>query len=253
MKKILNVLLVLSLLVGFAGMADAARTKPGIITFYSGLTGGATGALDAQTAPGGNWVDGDQAYGTVSGVFYVYQMDTDNAGTESTVAPWSIIDPDNETSDERWVLVKTYGGDFTFVQAGRNAVQTISPATFTTIVYNYEYEDVLNEFDTSTGIFTAKHAGVYNVSVYGLFDNASWTTPQHIRVTVTRSVTSPTSFYIARTVLPTSTFYAPFNGSASVKLAAGETLQIRLEQNNASSRNLLASSSENVLIISREY
>jgi len=51
-----------------------------------------------------------------------------------------------------------------YVRAERNTTQTIATETHTTVVFDSEIEDTLGEYNTSTGVFTATEAGVYQVS-----------------------------------------------------------------------------------------
>ncbi len=62
----------------------------------------------------------------------------------------------------------------TVVIAKRSTSQSIPDVTYTTVVYNSEDKDVYNEFDTTTGEFTAKRAGVYQIYGSIFWSSATW-------------------------------------------------------------------------------
>lgn len=63
------------------------------------FTGGGATALDS--IDGDNLTDGDFATVTVSGVHYLYKLDADSAATEASP---SVIAPDANAGDKRWIL-----------------------------------------------------------------------------------------------------------------------------------------------------
>ncbi len=67
---------------------------------FTSLTGGGSGALDA--IDGAALADGEMALGVVSGIAYVYQLDSDRAGAESSPR---VVKPDTNADDKRWILV----------------------------------------------------------------------------------------------------------------------------------------------------
>lgn len=66
----------------------------------SALTGGTSGALDS--IDGSSLSDGDRAIVFTSTYYYIYYLDSDNAGTESSP---NIISPDSNAGTKRWVLI----------------------------------------------------------------------------------------------------------------------------------------------------
>jgi len=60
------------------------------------------------------------------------------------------------------------------VRATRATAQTIPNATSTKFIFNTEVYDVLNEYDPSTGVFTAKNNGWYHVQVMVLYNPVTW-------------------------------------------------------------------------------
>ena len=63
-----------------------------------------------------------------------------------------------------------------YVRAGRNVVagnQSIPNSSATDVVFNVETVDLLGEYDNSTGIFTAREAGLYSVSACVTWQSSS--------------------------------------------------------------------------------
>ncbi|HBH13826.1 MAG TPA: hypothetical protein DDX29_12070 [Clostridiales bacterium] len=116
-KKFIALLLFLTFFIPSVVYAD--------VTVYvkTALTGGAAGALDS--IDGAGLVDGDLAFVFASDVFYTYRLDDDSAASESSP---SIIAPDANGGDKRWILQNSYNIDYMpigrIVQAGTNNVLT---------------------------------------------------------------------------------------------------------------------------------
>ena len=93
-KRIWIVLLIFGLIAGVAG----ATSK---IPFFMATStiGGATGALDA--IDGQSLTDGCVAIVVTSSGTLFYMLDDDSAGTESDP---SIVSPDTNAGDKRWIL-----------------------------------------------------------------------------------------------------------------------------------------------------
>ncbi len=110
MKKTLPIILLafLSLLIAMPVTASEYG-----YTFAHSLTGGATGALDA--IDGQNLGDGDIAFVRTASISYEYILDADSALTEDSP---SIIQPDSNGGDKRWILLST--GDKTTHNLIRN-------------------------------------------------------------------------------------------------------------------------------------
>ena len=63
------------------------------------LTGGAAGALDS--IDGTALQDGEVAHVFISDILYIYRLDADSAAAEASP---SIIAPDTNAGDKRWIL-----------------------------------------------------------------------------------------------------------------------------------------------------
>jgi len=103
-----------------------------------------------------------------------------------------------------------------YVSARKNATQAISAGVTTTVIFGSEDTDVLGEYDTSTGIFTAKDAGVYAVSTSVLSQSA---------IGLSVRIVSSGGTYI-------NDFTAPAHRTTptncTVKISAGGTIQIQV-------------------------
>lgn len=89
------------------------------------LTGGSTEALDG--IDGAGLLDGDFAFVmTAAGMLYVYVLDADSAAAESSP---SIISPDNNAGDKRWLLKSAYSA--ANVPSGGTAGQALVKASGT--------------------------------------------------------------------------------------------------------------------------
>ena len=114
------------------------------------------------------------------------------------------------------------------VQASRiTTVQTIPNAVDTTIIFNNEALDSYGEFDTSTGIFTAKRAGYYFASAQYRTAFVSWaaggTNYAQISLVKNGSTSVQLSYLIADAAISKSFFPQVSSG---VFLAVGDTLRV---------------------------
>jgi hypothetical protein len=112
--------------------------------------------------------------------------------------------------------------------------QTISNITVTTVIFDTEIEDSLGEYSTSTGIFTAKDAGVYNVGATIIWLNTN-AEKAYYTYLYSSAWAKPMYFmdYPGEKAVFTQTI------SANVKLAAGQTIYIRVYQDSGGDETLL--------------
>jgi hypothetical protein len=94
--KTAKILFILFILLAFSTIAQAAK-----MFGATSLTGGGTGALDKIN--GSSLSDGDGAIVITGNQSYTYTLDADSALAESLP---SIISPDTNAGDKRWILVK---------------------------------------------------------------------------------------------------------------------------------------------------
>jgi len=147
-----------------------------IHVFYrTALTGGAAGALDGID---GNYLaEGYRCEVEVSGIIYIYWLNASSGAAESSP---SIISPDTNAGNKRWILIGTIG-NIARINTAQPAFSaylstTVSnvtgDGTLYTVVCDTEINDQDASYDHTTGIFTAKVAGLYdfdlNLTVSGL-------------------------------------------------------------------------------------
>lgn len=109
------------------------------------------------------------------------------------------------------------------VQAGRNTTQSIGTAA-TTIIWNTESLDTYGEFDTSTGIFTAKRAGRYEINAAAMFDSVSFATDYRIDFIIRKNNNAVSNQLEQQQV--TSTRFWRVQNTAIVDLAVGEDIRV---------------------------
>jgi len=110
---------------------------------------------------------------------------------------------------------------------------TISTGTNTTLVYNTELWDNLGEYDTGTGVFTAKTGGIYQVNAISRWNNTNNTREYRIGT----STTGSGGFMVEEWVSGTWGRYNQ-NSSALIKLNAGETISIWVSQNSGGNETI---------------
>ena len=108
-----------------------------------------------------------------------------------------------------------------YVYAYRNSALTVAKTTYTTFIYPSEAADRLGDYNNSTGIFTAKHDGVYHVVSRVQFDTGGYTLWNVINVNGARNHNTYAISYTA---------YDTLLNSASVYLTSGQTVKIEVYQ-----------------------
>jgi len=119
--------------------------------------------------------------------------------------------------------------------ATRTSAQAIATGTWVDVVFSTEYHDVLGEYNTGTGVFTAKDAGYYLITANISWDHPTANHNYHLRI----NVNGTHRFYI---------YDYPYNNwgflaravSGIYYLAAGQYAKIAVYQNSGGSLNLLA-------------
>ena len=212
---------------------------------FSSLTGGTDDSyLDYHD--GDDLSDGDFAFGIVSGVHYAYKLDATSGAAENS--PY-VISPDTNPGTKRWIL-QTPGGAFSHVDAHRATAQSIPNTTVTTIIYNTENTDALTEYNASTGVFTATYAGYYKINAVILFTSATWAANESAVLIIYKNSALHRRGLLNVTAGVTSPFGASV--SATVSLAANDTIDIRGYHDQGGALNLIAGDgSHNWLTIDR--
>lgn len=218
---------------------------------FSSLTGGTDDSY-LDYFDGNDLADGDFAFGIVSGKKHNYVLDADSAATENS--PY-IISPDSNAGDKRWVLVAPVG-PMSRVKAGRSTTQSISNATWTTVVFDDEEQDILSEYNNATGIFTAIDSGEYLIQTKIELATVACTAVDNRLIGAIYKNTGggaaldkygprDEARYIGGNVV------LGFLMSTVLTLSASDTIEIKINQNSGSSVNVTGSVALNWLTIDR--
>jgi hypothetical protein len=116
----------------------------------------------------------------------------------------------------------------------------LSDASYTDVIFETEIYDVSNEYDHTTGIFTATEGGKYQCSWGLLTEDVSWTVGEicHTSLVKNNSTTLGNQFFGHRWAAQASvTEGASSQGSVDVILAASDTLRIKAYHNQGASIN----------------
>jgi len=130
------------------------------------------------------------------------------------------------------------------------ASQSIPNATTTIVAFNSRFYDSHNALNTSTGVYTAPLSGKYRVSAsvqFGSFAMAAAT--QEVLFYLYKNG----SLYMVLDTRGGTTTSVDWlvNGSASISLLAGDTIDIRVQQQSGSSRNLSGGSVQTSFCVDR--
>lgn len=196
------------------------------------LIGGSFGALDE--IDGAGLVDGDGAIVITDVGVFNYHLDATVGGSENS--PY-LIEPDANPGNKRWVLVMPNGPmSHVFVQ---ESVTSLTNATWVDIIHPTEIHDVLGEYNTSTGVFTATYEGYYQVNFCSQVTNSTWTIEDRafihkIQVESSDVVKGPNVLAQVAGI----SFAATIHTSAVIKVSAGEVLTCAAYQNSSVTKAL---------------
>ena len=171
--------------------------------------------------------------------------------TSSTSIEWAIKVPITGWSSNVQMSSDT---DTRVVALSANASGTTTIAASsvdTKINYNTAIRDTHGAFSTSTNTYTIPVTGWYKVRASVRFDTASWT--QGDRHDMLLYKNGGSSGYINSWLVPYTGSYYPgsLDGERTDYYNAGDTIDIRVRQPAGTTRNILADSSINYLMIER--
>jgi hypothetical protein len=139
------------------------------------------------------------------------------------------------------------------VETYRDSTQSIATNTYVDVIFDDESIDEGGDYDNSTGIFTAPSAGYYMVSWAIFLDDASFATGEYAFSLLSKnnSTASGSSWRGEFTeVNNTNTTYLNSVGSLPIKLAANDTLRIKVYHVQGGAVNLAALGNGNYFHVS---
>ncbi len=112
-----------------------------------------------------------------------------------------------------------------FIQASRSTVQAFTSLTLATVLFDAVAQDHLAEYSGTSGIFTAGVAGLYAISAT-ISPAAAITAGDRVLAGIAQNGTTITKTLFDNYVQASGVQYT-FSGTASLQLAASDTIQIR--------------------------
>lgn len=137
------------------------------------------------------------------------------------------------------------------VRANTAVAQNIGDSSWVTVQYDTEVYDVLGEYDAGTYTFTATFPGYYLVQAAIIFSaTTDWGATEYAQLSV--YINGVVSSIIAfKTDFSGANIFVFLSGSATVKLAAGDTVTVRVYQTSGATRALYNSANYNWLTVDR--
>lgn len=129
---------------------------------------------------------------------------------------------------------------------GGGYAQTIPSGSTTRIIWNVENTDVLGEYDTSTGIFTAKRSGQYKIETMLFWQSASYPVGSVIEIQLLKNGGSGGSnqWRNRYTFQATQTFFPQNMLVAQVNLNVGDTLELVATQSTGTDKQIYTGGQE---------
>lgn len=122
------------------------------------------------------------------------------------------------------------------VQASRSTTQSFANGADTTILFTTETKDTFNEYDPSTGYFTAKRSGDYFISTTWLSDTVSWTTGSFLQLQIMKNSSSFCRSY--KRIDSTQTMNVGITVTCTVSLSVGDSIRSNISQNQATMNSI---------------
>lgn len=158
----------------------------------------------------------------------------DNLGTQNSDV---IIRINDATTTRNAIVINGDEGSVSMLRQScvtvyHNTNFTIGTGSLTTLVWNTEIKDNLGEYNTGTGIFTAKDEGIYIATC--VVDWKAINTTKDYRVDITTSVES----FIHDDISASADGDHCQSSSVAVYLTAGQTIKIQAYQNSGGNETI---------------
>jgi len=138
----------------------------------------------------------------------------------------------------------------TYIRTARNTTQSIPDSTYTTMIFDTDIVDELGEYNSTTGQFTAKYDGVYTFNWSILSEVISWSNGEFWESAL--NVNGSIKQYGFRNIISStqnqrlSTIW-----SSTLKLSAGDTVNVDVWQNSGGSVGTYGSIRDTFLNVAR--
>jgi len=192
------------------------------VVHRSSLVGAVAGSLDNLD---GDLFEGDDfatvtlADGTVSHYILV-------AASSETADDKLFIAPAVNPGTKMWTMLSPFGAN-THVDAVVDHVGfPMTPNVDNIIIYNSVSRDDLDEYDETTGIFTAKFDGTYLINQHNLCAQMAWAERDVLASKIGGTYNRWLQYNVIQTAI---THYIGCQGSCTIRLSAGEVLYIEIK------------------------
>ena len=158
--------------------------------------------------------------------------------------------PNTNAGLKRWILVAPQAPMSHVSAYCDNTSQSMITGIENTVIFNQKNYDLLSEYNTSTGVFTAAYDGKYGVKAHLRLASTAWITAKYalakIEVNSTVIIVGHRFATWASATHPAHVFVG-----GTVNLSASDTIQILLEHNHSSNINLGESIPASIVSIDR--
>jgi hypothetical protein len=132
--------------------------------------------------------------------------------------------------------------DFSAFKAESNSGQALNHNSSTTIVYEDELYDHLNEYSTSTGKFTCKNTGIYHFDCCLMIEvTGFWNAGEIVLLSINKTGSTTESCGLQWwTAESTTSMYVSVNGSIDFFLVKGDSVEVSIYQNSGANLQAIA-------------
>lgn len=152
------------------------------------------------------------------------------------------------------VLIPQNKETFSSFSAYSTDAQSIQNNARVTVVFATKVHDILNEYNNTTGVFTAQYAGIYQVNWQVASASAEWAAGEYWIADLVKNDSSRegnTSRGYFEYSPATVTRIAMSRGSAVISLAAGDYLKIKINHNQGAAVDTLSNGLYNLFQVAR--